>query len=269
MNNYIEDLIEKPNDIYKFLEKYISVFNAGWKAKLQPASEEEISNLKKVSGFEELGYDIPDEYLAFLRYMGKNDGGLISDFFEGYTDIDNIINYYISDREVLFQYFIQKNQLILYIGYISGEPDLFIDVKNNTTHDIHWSSENECYKDTYAESFDKFLMQITFMTYEQKKYKNKIYFNGTWQDTIELIRQYGNEKIMRSVCQIAENQGFKTAWFSDKWHYCGFKENSYLFVYRDFGFYGYVVSNNMDEVGNIVNDLNNLLNTKVREMILE
>ena len=40
-------------------------------------------------------------------------------------------------------------------------------------------------------------------------------------------------------------------------------------MYRDFAFYGYLVSNNMDEVGNIVNDLNNLLNTKVREMILE
>lgn len=264
MDNDLKKITTKPNDIYRFLSDYICQFDPDWICKIEPASEEEIAELKKESGFEELGYNIPDEYLAFLRYMGKNDGGLISNFFEGYTDIDNIIYYYINDREVLFQYFIQKNQLILYIGYISGEPDLFIDVKNNTTHDIHWSCENECYKDTYAESFDKFLMQITFMTYEQKKYKNKIYFNGTWQDTIKLIREYGNEKIMRFICQIAENHGFNTAWFSDKYHYCGFKENSYLFVYRDFAFYGYLVSNNMDEVGNVVNDLNNLLNTQVQ-----
>lgn len=271
MSNRIEKIATKPDDIYKFLKEYLRQFDVDWINRIEPASKEEILKLKRVSGVEERGYNFPEEYLTFLSHMGRNDGGLISNSYDGYTNINDIIEHYEMYGEELYEYEdeIERNQLIFFISFMTGEAGFFLDLKEDGSHDVRSSSDDQYHKDSYAGSFDKFLVQTAVMLYEQKKYRNKIYFGGCWNDIKEMIQKYGDEKVMQTVYYIAEKHGFKTAWFSDKWHYLGFKENTCLSIHRDFAFGGYIGSDNMNEVGSIVEELNKLLNTKIQETIFE
>lgn len=281
MKNIIDKMLLKPDDIYAFIEEYIHQpgltaerFDSVWKGhidldwytKIQPASQEEIAVLKKVSGFAKHGLEIPAEYLAFLRRMGQNDGGLLSHYFDCYSDIGHLIEYYNDEEQD--EYFddedLQDNQLLVSIGIMTNEPDFCLTVKENGSHEVSGRSYTWAHKKTtdyYAETFDKFIMQIVFHLYERVKYQNTIFLTSCYNDIKDNVQQYGDETIMRRLCELAERHGFQKSWCSDKWHYYGFKAKSCLIIHRDFAYSGLIGTDDWEEIENLEEEINALLKT--------
>lgn len=283
MHNSVTKMTEKPADIYIFMEEYIGQIHAAaehfapvwkerihldWYQNIKPASEEDIAALKKVSGFAQRGLEIPAEYLAFLRRMGQNDGGLLSNYFECYSDIGHLIEYYNEEDEYFDDEDFQDNQLLISIGIITGEPDFCLTVKEDGSHEVSGRSYTWSHKqptDYYAETFDKFIMQIIFHLYEQAKYQNTIFFTSCYNDVKDNVLQYGDAAIMQKVDELAERYGFQKSWCSDQWHYYGFKEKSCLMIHRDFSYSGLIGTEDWKDIGNLEEEINSLLHTHTEE----
>ena len=284
MCNSVRKMTEKPANLYAFIEDYIRQIHESaehfapvwqdripldWYTKIQPASEKNIAALKKVSGFAQRGLELPAEYLAFLRRMGQNDGGLLSNYFDCYSDIVHLIRYYEENDE----YFDeepdwQDNQLLITIGELTDEPDFCLTVKEDGSHEISGRSYTWSHKqptDYYAETFDKFFMQIIFHLYEQAKYQNTIFFTSCYNDVKDNVLQYGDTTIMRQVDELAAQYGFQKSWCSDQWHYCGFKEKSCLMIHRDFTYSGLIGTDDVTDIGNLEEEINSLLHTHTQE----
>lgn len=282
MNHDVSKLTAKPADLYAFIDEYINSidvtserFRPAWKGridpqwnqKIRPASEEQIAELKRISGFAARGYEIPKEYLAFLRRMGQDDGGLISNYFDCYTDIRAIINYY--QDQTGEEWFDEndeprENQLLITIGAMTNEPDFCITLKEDGGHEVsgrHYTWSQKKATDYYAETFDKFIMQIVFHLYEQAKYQNTVFLSSCYNDIKETVQQYGDAKLMQMIRELAQSYGFQPSWCSDQWHYYGFKEKCCLIIHRDFAYCGFIAAENLDDIGNIEEEINGLIKT--------
>ena len=81
-------------NLFERLSSYILVMDKDWINRIKPASEESIFLLKKLSGIREAGFDIPEPYKIFLKYMGKDDGGAFNGPLLRDISIEDIIDLY-------------------------------------------------------------------------------------------------------------------------------------------------------------------------------
>lgn len=73
---------------FKELYDYIEPYDADWKNRLKPASENLIAEFLKCSRIGQYIGRIPPHYMQFLGRMGQGDGGLVSDVMLGGGEID-------------------------------------------------------------------------------------------------------------------------------------------------------------------------------------
>ncbi len=72
---------------YERLTSYISFFDETWAARIQPIQKGKLQEFESHFALENYRVKLPDTYYCFLQTMGENDGGLITDTIEGYSEI--------------------------------------------------------------------------------------------------------------------------------------------------------------------------------------
>ena len=89
----------KKDDLFDRLKEYIDQFDQEWKNNILGTSDEKILELIKYSKVRECGFDLPDDYIIYLKRMGENDGNLLKYSISAETNINEVIDLYLYYEE--------------------------------------------------------------------------------------------------------------------------------------------------------------------------
>ncbi len=221
----INDRIPGPGDnsnLFERLSSYVSIVDKDWINRIKPGSQESISLLKKLSGIEEAGVDFPEAYKIFLKYMGENDGGALESTLLGEIGIEGIIDYYKEVHE--YEPDTLNPKCLTFVSTHLG-LEISFDLTQSDNPTIVRSSDGEIYA-FFSESFEKLLFQYTFLKYEELYYPEAISFGGSENMLKSALAHHQTTNIFDVVDSYAKKNGFKKAWFSDKRHYFGIREDA-------------------------------------------
>lgn len=190
------------------LIEYIDYYNDKWKYQIEGASEEQIQQLRDKVNIKQWADDFPKSYLCYLRAMGNNDGGLCNGFLEGKGCISEIIDLYTEYEEyepdtIKYPFFSFYNATF--------RDDLFFSLLPNEKRAVVNVWEGRIEK-IFCESFEKFLFQAAYYTFE--KYKNKRRFSVA-PAKMKIHSQFV-ETILKKICI---EFGLKRSWISDDLRY--------------------------------------------------
>lgn len=85
---------------YKRLSSYISLFDETWKSRIQPIQKNKLQEFEIYFALDNYMFKLPDTYYSFLLTMGGNDGGLITDTIDGYSEISLDVLMKIYDKSM-------------------------------------------------------------------------------------------------------------------------------------------------------------------------
>ena len=233
----------KEESIIERLEEYILPVYPEWKERRVPASEEKIAEWNK-----KCGKLLPEAYLQYLKYMGEGDGEFLSRALLAETELSEIMELY-EGEEIDLQ---RIEFAILYMGCGEG---WHIVTKENGKQVIETEIGRIHYEDEYieyAESFEKMLCQEAYFLYESEYYKYTNYIPTNYKKSAKLVRRLKKEgkEIFEEIERESKRYGFEKAWYSDRNHYIGIKENMSFYIARrngiDIG--GAIQGENLEEV---------------------
>jgi len=257
------DIVNKKDNILEVLSNYISAVDEAWSKKIIPASDDKIRKFKEVSHIIENGYDFPEAYALFLKNMGENDGGLLSDSLCGTANIDELISHYIRYGDRLYDDFeMEPNQLLFFLNEM--EAEYYITFQSDGAHIITTNFDDTYGVDGFSESFEKMLFQIAFNKYERQYFEHTIYFGTNKIKLEQTKKQLEVDDILAVVDEYAQKKGFTKTWFSDKWHYIGFKENISLYVSLGFAMSGYIIGDDYSEIDKLAKEMCDIIGTEVQ-----
>ena len=227
----------KEESIIERLEEYILPVYPEWRERRVPASEGKIEEWNK-----RCGNLLPEAYLQYLKYMGEGDGEFLSGALQAETRLSEIMKWY-EEEEINLQ---KIGFAILEIGY--GEK-WYIVTKENGKQSIGTDFRNNFEGEEYAESFEKMLCQEAYFRYESKYYRYRNYIPRDDEKSEELIRRLEKD-IFEEVERKSKKYGFEKAWYSDRSHYIGIKENMSFYINRRNGIEirGDIRGENLEEV---------------------
>lgn len=183
------------------LVTYVSQFDPKFRERIRGASLEEINTLRQLSSGR-----LPKSYEHFLKYMGKDDGGL-NIAFDGTTCINKIISYYqkyiVPGKEEIPDEFI-----LIGIGSPPGE-DVLLEGVSMVEPQVFFTGEGTPLT-LYAESLEKLLFRVAFATIRMNNFSYEVFYTST-----TLSRQ------REAAEALAISIGFQRHWFSDKIEFCG------------------------------------------------
>lgn len=194
-------------DLFERLAEYIDVFDKTWKEKIKPASKEQIEKLRNVSQLKKYAKDFPKPYLVFLETMGVDDGGLLSRYLNGKSNIEDIIDVY---RE--YELYEPEIMETPYLAIFDEDMDrqLHVDLSKK---DLDNTFAIEKDGDIMFESFEKALFQAACRHFENIKYR--VDFSTSKNRMEEAKEKYQIEEVFEEVEKIGEKYQLKKAWFSD------------------------------------------------------
>ena len=143
--------------IFERLSSYINIVDKDWINGIKPANKESISQLRKLSGIESAGLDLPESYKVFLEYMGECDGDIFGQTLLGQISITDILELYKELNEYEPD---AINPLCLAFVSTHTGTQISFDLRQPDNPNIVKSSDGEI-SDYFSESFEKLLFQYT------------------------------------------------------------------------------------------------------------
>lgn len=258
-----KDIIERQENLFEALSNYINAFDETWSKKIVPAKDDKIEKFREVSRIIENGYDFPKPYVLFLKHMGENDGGLLSEPFCGTANIDELISHYIRYGDRLYDDFEMKhNQILFFLNEM--EAEYYITNRSDGTYEITTNFDDTYEVDGFSESFEKMLFQTAFDKYERQCFGYINYFGNNRLRMEQVMKQLGTNDLITIVDEYAQKRGFIKTWFSDKWHYIGVKENASLYVHLSLAMSGYITGNDYSEIDELTKELCDIIGTRIQ-----
>lgn len=236
----------------------MSAIDSEWSTKIKPATKEQIQHLKDLIGFSESGIEIPKVYLDFLKKMGQDDGGLLENEWDGFSEanIDAIIDYYERLYDTEFDYAPKEFLLFLYHW---SEAHLYLDMSKGNNPPVY--NSETLFADTFENYLfhmavkyiykEEFQTQDNYLSFSRTQFddmlKKKTTFNGTMAERMDYISQ------------IMDSLSFEKAWFSDSVRNYYYKDGIVVLVSSYFKLSILVVGNDEDKILQVKNKISSLL----------
>lgn len=216
----LEDYIDRLCETMKYVDKE-------WSERVKPATAEQIERLYGLAKFEGSPFQLPMVYMAYLKRMGQDDGGLLECGQCTGVNIDTICRKY-ENYAVYTPEFDRSRYLLIATDWTDSE--LYLDLTKGDNPPIYCNFHAN---GLYASSFEKFTFQMAFdiMMNRQhlfcdfislslqkvqallgRPYENKENFGGTMQERLAF------------AMKLLEPYSLQQAWFSDEVRCCCFGE---------------------------------------------
>ena len=251
----------KKDDLFDRLKEYIDQFDQEGKNNILGTSDEKILELIKYSKVRECGFDLPDDYIIYLKRMGENDGNLLKYSISAETNINEVIDLYLyyeeepdetidpekiligfnSETSIVYQMEIRKGKSI-YIGTEDG---------------IEGGGHNKA--SIISTTFEKFMFQSAMKRYEKRKLPYSYYFAISKIDVDKVIAQLQQKDIYSYLDKLCQKYLLVKSWLTDEWNYIAMSEKSTLYLEYEYRIQGFISSYNLAEIKEIAKDINNLL----------
>jgi len=235
------------------LNEYISKFDPEWINRLKPASEEDLKLLKKYTFMDREGLEFPEEFVEFVRYAGEDDGGLLTAYLGGVFSIKRLVNLYKYDFEACpeeinpfeFEFFMDNMGMSYYIFFSKNNVIYYTDSGGELDRDY-----NET--DVRSSSFKNFLFRCAILSYEEKLYKNCVYFSSSINSMEKSAYKRKDDTLESLARELIREYDLESAWFNDEYFlYAHNKEISIIFC-KGLAIYGYVMGNDSQQTEKII-----------------
>lgn len=240
------------NNLFERLFEFIEMYDTDWKNRIKPASENSINQLIELSEISKYNRDIPIVYRKFLKKMGQDDGGLLSEVLLGETKIDEIIELledyhkYDSDyfENLIFPFCIQETGI-----------ELSFDLSSNNQEGIWITEGSEIFRKT-SESFEKLLFQCAFKKFVS--FSVRVCYGASKKTLGETMRKANISNIFEELNKIIKKYGIIKTWFSDFEHYIGIGGDIVFYMEYHNGVVGEISGRNYTEVNDLLTDIINI-----------
>ncbi|MBR4083989.1 MAG: SMI1/KNR4 family protein [Lachnospiraceae bacterium] len=248
-------------DSESVIERLCATMNAidnEWSKKIKPATKEQIQRLKDLVGFNENGIEIPKVYMDFLEKMGQDDGGLLENEWDGFSEVNivAIIDYYASVYDDEFDY--DPKTLLLFLSHWS-EAYLYLDMSKGDNPPVY------SYEELFADTLESYLFHMAFKyMYKEEYHISDNWLSFTQQQMDDMIRKKTTfngtmTERMEYISQIMNSLSFEKAWFSDSVRNYYYKDDIVVLVCTYFSLGILVVGKDEDKVLQVKKHITNLL----------
>lgn len=215
------------DSLYERLRKFIAQYDSNWENVIEGVSTEEIEQLKRINQIPERGIDYPSDYIMYLKYMGRNDGGLLQWGFIGevLTDYDTIKKndeldaacYDKSGEEEKMIFLVGVNEEIGAYYFIFYLPDQYYFISDEGM-DVREISKHEI----ISSSVEKLLFQSAVKRYEQQlPYVRDICFKSVGGT---------NKELLQLLSIILQKYKMEVCWISDEANYFFWGEDGSMWI---------------------------------------
>lgn len=195
--------------LYERLMQYVSQYDVEWESRIEGVSEEELQFLLNTQKCHEKVFQYPEDYIIYLRKMGKNDDGLIQNMFwgnvSGNFDFINANLQWLNKEE----WYMKKTNMMLfasdeevgvmYFMYLSAQDKYVIGCEPSADTDE---------VEQVSSTVEKMLFQSAFKKYERYNYSYIRHLLGTKEDK-------NVDKLFEKVRNICEKYDLIQCWISD------------------------------------------------------
>lgn len=216
LDNYIDRLCAT----MKYVDKE-------WAGKIRPATTEQIERLCNLAGMKGKPLKLPKTYMAYLKKLGQDDGGLLEWEWDHCTEviIDVICKRY-DNYAVYAPDFDLSRYLLIATHWM--ESELFLDITGGDNPPVYYNAN-----ELYAASFEKYTFQMAFDIMLRKRYLYCDSISLSLRMTQALLdrpdedkENFGGTIQERLACamKLLERYSLQPAWFSDEVRCCCFGE---------------------------------------------
>lgn len=205
------------DELFKKLYDYIEPFQADWKNHIEPASNELIYELIKVTKAGEYAKRIPASYLRYLQLMGEYDSGLISELGIGGVPVQASKLIRVLKSSTYKEDFEKKRFLFAVDPMI--KRIMFFDLTKENSEEVWYKGGSKIIR--LSESFDKFMFQRVFDRIVHYKYA---IYSMLIEERFEVAaekQKIEKDELYKKVIQRMESHGMKETWFSERNYYRG------------------------------------------------
>lgn len=205
------------DELFKKLYDYIELFRADWKKYIEPASNELIDKLIKVTGAGGYAKKIPTCYLRYLELMGEYDHGLISDLsiWGQSVKISNLIRELKKNK---YKEDLEKKRFPFSADNVT-ERIIFFDLMKENSEEVCYKGGSKIIR--LSESFDKYMFQRVFDTMVHYKYAIYSILIEEKFDMAAKEQNMERDKLYKKIIQRTGECGIKETWFSEQDYYRG------------------------------------------------
>lgn len=219
------------DDMMERLCAAITSFDSEYTHKIKPASPEQIQQLKNIINFPN-DSAFPKSYLAFLETMGQDDGGLLEQEWDGFSEvnIDTICECY-ADYEGNFE--VDPKCFLLFLTHWT-DTELFLDLSGGENPPVFLSGTQ-----LFSATFENYLFQMSFQMMCKKQYLFHTDIGTSKQMVDTLLREKSYEistlagtykDRMELAMEILKPFSLQPTWFSDEVCCCFFGKDIALLV---------------------------------------
>lgn len=249
------------------LYEYINPVDPNWIKNIKPASYEDIEKLKKICWIKDVDINIPKIYLEYLKYMGNDDGKLLSRIISGDRSIKRILKnyeYIISDGVVYDENDdFAENPYKFYIGFSILDVEYYLKFNKDKSYVITSDSNEYDGISPYSNDFEKLLFICAYINYEEKYYKNKIVLASTPNEYNKKLKELEIKNIFTILDDYFAKNNFKKTWFSDKYNLIIQQNDISFWINKRDVLRSHLYGNNPSEINKISVDLCEILGLKI------
>lgn len=212
---------------YIRLNNYISQFDAEWNGRIEGVSKKQMDKLIGMIEQQKPEISLPQDYMQYLRIMGNNNGGILSEAFvhnlKAEYDIVMKINSELLEEE---WYRMDKQSMAAFYLDVTGDYYfLYFDSDSSYVIGDDRDADSEEFE-LVSESMEKLIFQSAYRKYEPMNFEYGQKFS------IEDIKYTENAELFHKLKEICAKFGMSPLWISDKANYFFEGENGLLCVNR-------------------------------------
>lgn len=237
--------------LFTRLDHFISQYDPQWKNRIEGTSEDEINYLKEINKIDEREIDYPEDYLVYMKYMGKQDDGLLGCTLPGkvktnYSTVLENIGYWFEEIEEFDQ--IDKSSFLIGFNQEVG-LDYFLYYHNRPSYVICDGG----FGSIISTSIEKLLFQNAIKKYEEqtqsymrefhcrplKRKQRNLYkeFNGDVNKLFHYLLEQ-KEDFFSEIHKVCERYEMEHLWISDVVNDIYYSERGLFWIYSEQDAYG-------------------------------
>lgn len=211
------------NTFFERLLEYMSQYDFEWKNRIEGISQEEIQELIEINLKQGKIFQYPEDYIIYLRKMGKKDDGLFTDAFLGNVcgDYETICRL-IKSMNGSEWYLGEKNMIAVGYNEEFGDAYYMFFAQDDYVVGDEPTEEADGYEIIFS-SLEKMLFQSAFKRVEQQALTCAQYIVCTKEE------EHADD-LLEQLVQVCRKFGMEMCWISDQANYYFWNEKCSLWL---------------------------------------
>jgi len=196
----------RKGNLQECLNAYIEPVDSKWLGRLKPAEDSMLDKLQFYSGMKLHHLELPVSFIEFSRFAGEDDGGLLSIPLKGKFSIRKIVEI----AKEIYEYE-PENMDPYNFEFLWDEVGMAYILKQGEESGIYY--EDTCW---ISSSFENLLYQCAVRIYEEKYFKERIFFGSSIKSFKESERKRQGDTLLSIMQEIVSRDNLQCVWFNDE-----------------------------------------------------